>query len=86
MPTSAGHALTSAPIGPCPIPCASLALTVATMPPPRLQAASRSTRRYRRLASSTTMDAGPDQSIHRERQQSERSLAMGAHESASIRR
>ncbi|HYZ52344.1 MAG TPA: hypothetical protein VE733_02380 [Streptosporangiaceae bacterium] len=54
---SAGHALTSAPIGPCPMPCARLAPTVATTPAPRLQAASRGTGRFRRLASSTTMDA-----------------------------
>jgi Aldehyde dehydrogenase family len=54
---SAGHALTRVPTGPCPTPCARLAPIVATMPAPRLQAASRGTGRPRRLASSTTMDA-----------------------------
>ena len=53
----AGHALTRAPTGPCPTPCARLAPTVATIPAPRLQAASRGTGWFRRLASSTTMDA-----------------------------
>ena len=58
-PTSAraGHALTSAPTGPCPTPCARLAPTVATMPAPRLQAASRDTGWFRRLASSTAIHA-----------------------------
>jgi hypothetical protein len=54
-PTSAtaGLALT----GPWPTPWAMLAPTVATMPVPSLQAASRGTRWRRRLASSTTMEA-----------------------------
>jgi hypothetical protein len=58
-PTSAraGHALTSAPTGPCPTPCARLAPTAATMPAPRLQAASRGRGWFRRQASGTTMDA-----------------------------
>ena len=50
---SAGQALTT----PYPMPCAKLAPTVATMPAPRLQAARRGTGRFRRLASSTTMEA-----------------------------
>ena len=54
---SAGHALTRAPIRPWPTPCARFAPTVATMPAPRLQAARRGTGWFRRLASSTTMDA-----------------------------
>ena len=46
---SAGRALTSAPTGPCPTPCARLAPTVATIPVPRLHAASRGTGWPRRL-------------------------------------
>ena len=58
-PTSAkaGQALTRPPTGPWPTPCARLAPTVATIPAPRLQAASRGTGWPRRLESSITMDA-----------------------------
>ena len=54
---SAGQALIRAPTGPSPMPCARLAPTVATIPAPRLQAASRGTGWSRRLASATTMEA-----------------------------
>ena len=52
---TAGHALTSAPIGPWTTPCARLAPTVATMPTARLQPASGGTRWLYRRASSITM-------------------------------
>jgi hypothetical protein len=75
---SAGHAL----IRPCPMPCARLAPTVATIPVPRFHAASRGTGWFRRLAFSTTMDAAQISPSHRERQQPRRHprLPVRAHQ------
>lgn len=53
----AGYALTNAPTGPYRIPCARLAPIVAAMPAPRLHPARCQTRRFRRVASSMTIDA-----------------------------
>ena len=67
-------------------PTASAMPTVATMPAPRLEAASRGTGWFRRLASSTTMEAAQIRPSHGGRQQQGRyaGLAVQAHQVISV--